>query len=319
MIEDTNQNPFVPKVHFELIPIKNLASNQDYQRLLSMSHIDKTAKDFNVNQINPVKVSRRNGINYVFDGQHTIEIVALVSNSRETPVWCMIYDDLTYKHEAEIFAEQMEHSKALQPYEKFNAKIEAGKETQLLIKDLVESYGLEIGIRKGPGVVSAVSTLESIYAKYGYHVLDRTLRLCIATWEGEENSFSANMLNAIAKIIVVYNDVLDEDIFKEKLGSVSIKSITRTAKERRGGSMGMAEAIVLIYNGKKKGTNKLSMNKLYAKEFTIVESDTDYANYNEVDSEENEIEPNPFLTLEIENVCVEIENKKDEYNENVQK
>lgn len=30
---------FIPKVHFELIPIKNLVSNQDYQRNLSIHMI----------------------------------------------------------------------------------------------------------------------------------------------------------------------------------------------------------------------------------------------------------------------------------------
>ena len=75
-------NPFVPNVHFEQIPIKNLVSNQDYQRNLSQKHIEKAAAEFDLYQINPVKVSRRNGINYVFNGQHTIEIVARVSGSR---------------------------------------------------------------------------------------------------------------------------------------------------------------------------------------------------------------------------------------------
>ena len=80
---------FVPQVHFEQIPIKNLCSNQDYQRNLSIKHVQRAAANFDLYQINPVKVSRRDGINYVFNGQHTIEIVALVSGSRETPVWCM--------------------------------------------------------------------------------------------------------------------------------------------------------------------------------------------------------------------------------------
>ena len=87
---------FVPQVHFEQIPIKNLCSNQDYQRNLSIKHVQRAATNFDLYQINPVKVSRRDGINYVFNGQHTIEIVALVSGSRETPVWCMVYDDLVY-------------------------------------------------------------------------------------------------------------------------------------------------------------------------------------------------------------------------------
>ena len=48
-------NNFVPKVHFELIPIKNLVSNQDYQRNLSEGHILRAARHFDPYQINPVK------------------------------------------------------------------------------------------------------------------------------------------------------------------------------------------------------------------------------------------------------------------------
>ena len=121
---------FVPNVHFEQIPIKHLVSNQEYQRNLSRSHINRAAENFDLYQINPVKVSRRNGINYVFNGQHTIEIVALVSGSRETPVWCMVYDDLDYSHEADIFANQMKFVKPLIPYEIFMANIEAGNDKQ---------------------------------------------------------------------------------------------------------------------------------------------------------------------------------------------
>lgn len=283
-----NFDEFVPKVHFELIPIKNLVSNQEYQRMLSQSHIGKTADDFDVYQINPVKVSRRDGINYVFNGQHTIEIIAMVSGSRDCPVWCMIYDELSYEQEAAIFSDQMKHAKTLLPYEVFSAKIEAGCSEQMMIKELVESYGLEIGVHKSPGVVGAISTIQNIYQKYGYHVLNRTLRLCIATWEGETNSLSANMLNAVSKLIVTYNNILDEEQFREKLGSVSTKSLIRTGKERRPGSFGLAEAMILIYNGKKKGSaNKLFMNKLYAKDFTVID-DEDYADDTLYDNDEPE-------------------------------
>ena len=188
---------YVPNVHFEQIPIKNLVSNQDYQRNLSQAHIERAAASFDLYQINPVKVSRRDGINYVFNGQHTIEIVALVSGSRETPVWCMIYDDLSYAHEADIFANQQKFVKSLLPYEVFMANLEAGNDDQLIIRDLVESYGLSVGYKKSPGTIVAVSTLEQIYHKQGYHGLNRVLRLIIGAWEGDMNSFSANMLNAV--------------------------------------------------------------------------------------------------------------------------
>lgn len=129
---------FVPNVHFEQIPIKNLVSNQDYQRNLSIKHVQKAAANFDLYQINPVKVSKRDGLNYVFNGQHTIEIIALVSGSRDTPVWCMVYDDLEYTHEADIFANQMKYTKPLLPYEIFMANIEAGSDKHLTIQALVE-------------------------------------------------------------------------------------------------------------------------------------------------------------------------------------
>jgi len=269
-------NKYVPNVHFEQIPIKNLVSNQDYQRNLSQSHIARAAANFDIYQINPVKVSRRNGVNYVFNGQHTIEIVALISGSRDTPVWCMIYDDLCYEHEADIFANQMRYVKALSPYEIFSANVEAGNDDQLLIKELVESYGLTLGSTKKEGVICAVSALEGIYKKYGYHVLNHVLRLCIGTWEGDVNSFSANILNALAKIIVAYGNQLDDAVFKEKIGIIPIRTILRAGKERQKGSMGIAEEIVSQYNGKKKNPeNMLSIKKLHQKTNILTVSDDD--------------------------------------------
>jgi hypothetical protein len=254
---------YVPNVHFEQIPIKNLVSNQDYQRNLSTSHVERAAENFDLHQINPVKVSRRNGVNYVFNGQHTIEIVALVSGSRDTPVWCMIYDDLEYENEADIFANQMKYVKPLKPYEVFMANVEADNSKQLIIKDLVESYSLTIGQTKNYGVICAVSALERIYDKFGYHVLDRTLRLCVGAWEGDMNSLSANFLNGVARLVNAFGDSLKDDLFKERIGAMSVKQLSRTAKERRPGSLGYAEAMLVAYNRKCKFP--LRWNSLYEK------------------------------------------------------
>ncbi len=247
---EQDYSDFVPNVSFEKIPIKNLVSNRDYQRNLSIKHINQAAEHFDLYQINPVKVSRRNGVNYVFNGQHTIEIVALVSGSRDTPVWCMVYDDLVYEHEADIFANQMKYVKPLSPYEVFMANVEAGNDEQLIIKALVESYDLKIGLNKANGVICAISALEAIFEKYGYHVLDRTIRLCIGAWEGDRNSFSGNILKGVARLVVSYGPLLRDEIFKEKVGAMSIKQLSRQAKDRRPGSLGFAEAMLVTYNAR---------------------------------------------------------------------
>ena len=260
MEEDLSR--FVPKVHFELLPIKNLVSSQTYQRNLSLSHIQRTVENFDLHQINPVKVSRRDGINYVFNGQHTIEVIAAVSGSRDTPVWCMIYDDMDYTVEADTFANQQKYIKPLIPYEIFMANIEAGNDQQLIIRDLVQSYGLDLSSTKQVGCICAISTLESIFTKHGFHVLDRTLRLICSTWEGDVNSFAANMLNGVARLVVVYGDKLSDAMFKEKVGAASVREITRTAKDRRAGSLGFAETMLIQYN--KKTKNGLRWSNLYS-------------------------------------------------------
>jgi hypothetical protein len=175
----------------------------------------------------------------------------------------MIYDDLNYENEAYVFANQMKFVKPLKPYEVFMANIEAGSDKQLIIKDLVESYSLTIGQVKNFGVICAVSSLEGIYDKFGYHVLDRTLRLCAGTWEGDMNSLSANYLNGVARLVHAYGDKLRDEMFKERVGSMSVKQLTRTAKERRPGSLGFSEAMLVSYNRKCK--YPLAWNKLYEK------------------------------------------------------
>lgn len=254
---------YVPNVYFEQIPIKNLVSNQEYQRHLSIKHVEKAAANFDLYQVNPVKISRRDGINYVFNGQHTIEIIALVSGSRETPVWCMIYDDLEYEHEADIFANQMKYVKPLLPYETFIASIEAGSDKHLIMKDLIESYDLSVTSGTAPGGICAIATVERIYDRYGYHVLDQTLRMIVGTWEGEAYSFSANMLSGVARIIFSYGDSLKEDIFKEKLSRITPREIGRTARERKAGSLGYAETLIIYYNKNRKST--LSFERLYTR------------------------------------------------------
>ncbi len=260
----TDFSAFVPNVNFEKIPIKNLVSNQQYQRNLSMKHVQKAAAHFNTYQINPVKVSRRDGINYVFNGQHTIEIVALVSGSRETPVWCMVYEDLKYSEEADIFANQLKFTKPLLPYEIFMANIEAGSDEQILIKDLVESFGLEIVPSAHPGGICAVSALEEIFEKQGYETLSRILGLVIATWEGAPMSLSANVLKGLAKFLSAYGDEIKDEAFKDKLSQISIKELSRNAKDRRSGSLGFAEAMVIAYNSRKTH-GVIKMEKLYTK------------------------------------------------------
>ena len=81
---------------------------------------------------------------------------------------------------------------------------------------------------------------------------------------------------------------MNDELFTEKVGAVSVKQLTRTAKERRPGSMGFAEAMILEYNGKKKShAGKLFMNKLFARDVSLwIEPDED-EDYDDSESFDN--------------------------------
>ena len=82
---------------------------------------------------------------------------------------------------------------------------------------------------------------------------------------------SGNILNGITHLVLAFGNNLRDELFKEKVGAISIKMLTRTAKERRPGSLGYAEAMLLEYNSKSK--YRLPMTKLWAKNGTAYDSE----------------------------------------------
>jgi len=115
------------------------------------------------------------------------------------------------------------------------------------------------------------------------------MRLLVGTWEGDINSFSSNMLNAVARLVTTFGDSLNDEVFKERVGNISAKQLIRAAKDRRSGSAGLAETMLIEYNGKRKNSaGKLSISKLRSKEFTFFRRDDDICISN-AGAEEREI------------------------------
>ena len=74
-------------------------------------------------------------------------------------------------------------------------------------------------------------------------------------------------MKGIAKLLVAFGDELDQKLFKNKLGSCSIKETARNASERANGSLGYEEAMMSIYN--KRMRYPLHHGKLYNKKHII--------------------------------------------------
>ena len=71
------------------------------------------------------------------------------------------------------------------------------------------------------------------------------------------------MLSGVARLINCFGDTMKDTMFIEKLGMISIRELSRTAKDRHAGSLGYSEAMLIFYN--KKNTGGLQIEKLYSK------------------------------------------------------
>lgn len=96
------------------------------------------------------------------------------------------------------------------------------------------------------------------------------------------------MLKAVARLLYVYGDSLKDDVFKDKVGRISVKEVIRSAKDRRAGSLGYAEALLLFYNKKMKFPLKLEY--LYSRkppQNVSLTSEIPTEDYENDESEEN--------------------------------
>ena len=66
-------------------------------------------------------------------------------------------------------------------------------------------------------------------------------------------------------MICAFGDEIKDEAFKEKVGRCSVREISRLARERKAGSIGYAEAMLIQYNRKNGSNASLKWAGLYEK------------------------------------------------------
>lgn len=256
---------YIPEVRFMLLPAKVLRSDLPYQRSCSKYFVKRLVKEFDKNCIRVCRVSERedeegNLAYYVFDGQHTVEALKAASGSDDCPVYCMIYSGLTYGEEARLFYLQKKLERALVNYDIINAKIESGDEKAIEIQRIANSYGFELGSKVSDNVISATKNLEKIYFDMGAEVLGRVLMLISDCWYGRKEYLKSSLISALAKVIYIYGEEIDDEKFMAKFETVSMRELLLEAKGFSDRGANWSRAIVSIYN--KNNRRKLDVEKL---------------------------------------------------------
>lgn len=120
-------------------------------------------------------------------------------------------------------------------------------ERPFIVGDLLQLCGLSIGTKKAENTIISSSTIDEIYENYGYVNLKQTLSLIKNTWGGDKDSFHHNIMKAVSTLLTAHA-YLNEVIFIKEVGKVSVNNLLRLGKEKRAGFLGVAEAIMELYN-----------------------------------------------------------------------
>lgn len=217
------------------IPFGQLAK-AGYNRTISRVRVNEIKRRFNADQVNPVKVSYRDGKYWIIDGQHT-SIVLFEMNGRDprTPIPCEVIDGLTYEQEADLFYRINTSSKPLNTAEKLNSLIEARDPDALRFRDVVEARGYVIGSGKANSL-NAVTSAWSIFKRDEGRLSD-ILDLTSACWQSRTAGVNSDIISGIDLFLSNHGDEYRPEQFVKKLSNVKPEHLLGDAaflyKQRR--------------------------------------------------------------------------------------
>lgn len=170
------------------------------QRPYNPKKAQALADRFDPAKFEPPTITKPNGtgICHVIEGQHRVGAAIIYLNDPNQKIQCRMVDEADPVKAAEIWLGIQEGRTATRPLHEFTIAVEAQRETEVAINNLVKKSGYHVSDNvKGENSISAVKALVKIYNRYGASVLYRTLQICRLLWEGDPKGVDGNLLKGI--------------------------------------------------------------------------------------------------------------------------
>lgn len=226
---------------------------EDYQRELNESRVARIVSSFNEMVANEPKVSCRNGVYYVFDGQHTIAARKVLNGNMDIPILCKVYNGLTEQDEAFLFATQNGEESKPTPGERMRAWLFGESKEAIAFRDATESTGLvlELGDIHCRYHLVCVNTAHNMYKRIGEKMYKEALSIIVDAWDGNVESLKTEILIAVCRFIWLYHDVYDRERLIWRLKSENPKLIRQAiiSDFELAGYKRHINQIYKIYNG----------------------------------------------------------------------
>lgn len=158
-----------------LIPTTEMFIDTTYQRTVQ-SKVNKISKNWDSNKCAILQVSYRFDVDKyaIIDGQNRWEAA---KKAGVTHLLCQIYENLTIKEEAKIFAEQNDNVTRISSADKFKSLLVMDDKICLQIKELCDEFGISIRKTYGDSLCKTRKNLNGLVAaqriveQYGIHCL----------------------------------------------------------------------------------------------------------------------------------------------------
>lgn len=246
------------KPEYKDINTKLLFVDQLYQREVDKGRIQQMNKQYRAELVNAIKVSYRDGKFWIFDGQHTAELLKLRNRGRDLPVECKVFYGLTWLDECELFLLQNGVSRSVSMSDRFKARFNRGDKDVVAMVNIAEKLGIRVDFTKSKGDnrICALTTLNRVYNSLGDDDYAEMLSIIKDAWGGDAVSYSAEILKGMFIFYSTYKGQYNKKRLLTQLGRVSPSVIIREGKASTApGFSKYARQILNAYNFQTK--NKL--------------------------------------------------------------
>ena len=215
------------------LPLNMLRIDTNYQRDLNLSRVRYIVNNFDPDLVGIPQVSYRDGMFFVFDGQHTIKALGLLKNDPAYPIVCKVYYGLSGEEEAGLFHKFNTSRTPINAISIIKAQAAYGDEKIKSFLQCTKSAGFIIDPTKPRNCrygIRAVRTALNCFSSLGAENYKFMLDLLRRTWRGERWSLNQNMLNAMELLLrVFWHELHRVDDFAKKMSRFTDNDINKEA------------------------------------------------------------------------------------------
>jgi Family of unknown function (DUF6551) len=257
----TDETELPGSVKTELIPIGKIQRDERVNtRPVNEAWVRARIDIFDPLGLGVPLVSRRaDGTCVVLNGQNRIALAKACGYTGG--ITCQILEGQTLFEEAKMFVMHNDDRK-LTPVQKFLARITQEEPIALAIEAAVDRAGWEISPDPGPGVITAVSTLEQLWKRDRRHhpddqpfVVANTLQSITLAWAHAPHASHEAIIKGIGYLYVRHGLIVDVQHMANRLaaypgGAAKLLINSRGLKDFKGGAVAhsVAELVTDEYN-----------------------------------------------------------------------